>query len=1244
MKMRSLGLTCADIFDAVSRNNQSTGGSYIEKTTNAYYIRTEGLLHTIRDIENIVISNKNGSPVLIKHIADVKFGHAPRFGAMTKNGNGEAVGGITLMLKGANSSKVISEVKKRIQKIQQSLPDGISINAYLDRSAFVARTTHTVVKNLIEGGLIVIFVLVLLLGNFRSGLIVASVIPLSMLFGFIMMYIFGVSANLMSLGAIDFGIVVDGAVIIVESIIYHVYKDHVGKILGQKDVDTVVKKASGNIYQSASFGVIIILIVFIPILTLTGIEGKTFKPMAQTFSFVILGAFFLSMTYVPMMSALLLNKKIVYKKTLSDRVIKFLKLTYHPVLKFSIANKNAILIITVIIFVGSIWSFTKLGGEFVPTLEEGDLAMQMTIPTGSSLSQSIATATKAEKILIDNFPEVKQVISKIGTAEVPTDPMAIEDADIMIVLKDKKEWVSARNRVELIDKMKDKLSAITAASFEFTQPIQLRFNELMTGVKTDVAVKIYGDDLDELYAQANRAAVIIAKINGAADVKVEQITGLPQLVIEYDRRKIGQYGLNIEQLNSIIRTAFAGEAAGVIFEGERKFDLVIRMNEDMRKDLNLNRISIPTSTGGIIPFDEIADVKYIEGPVQISHDDTKRRVTIGINVRNRDVQSLVNEIDKYLRNELKLKPGYYITYGGQFENLEKARKRLVMAVPVSLLLILILLFFTFSSFRYALLIFTAVPLSMVGGILALWIRGLPFSISAGVGFIALFGVAVLNGIVLISNYNEMMKEGVSNIKYIVIKGACTRLRPVMMTATTDILGFLPMAVSASAGAEVQRPLATVVIGGIITSTLLTLIILPILYIIINQKIKPRFSLKKIKKPALLLISLFLLSSLTQAQENDFKSLTLQQAVDMALKNNPEVRNADLGIERSKTLRQEAFDLKPTEFTYQYGQINSPVNDRYMEINQNFGSLLHHAGRLKAARKQLELSETNADITKKEITAHVKSAYMFWLYLHKRIEILNEEKDLYSDLSRIANLHYKLGETDKLEKTMASSAQSRVEISYNMLQDDLTIARNKLKQLIVTEEEIVPSDQEFELYMIDKPLGSAGYKGELKLMHYQKITELEKSKLTAEKYRFFPEISAGYFYQNIGDIQGLNGWQIGLSFPLWFLPQGAKIKQSKIDFEIAENNLEYQKNYIDNEVENLLFELNKYFKQVEYYKDNALIQADELIHTTQLKFEKEEIDYFEYIQGISTGLQLKRDYLETVNNYNQTAIQLELYAY
>ncbi|MBN2350517.1 MAG: CusA/CzcA family heavy metal efflux RND transporter [Bacteroidales bacterium] len=1238
-KMKSFGLTCADVFDAVSKNNESTGGSYIEKNTDAYYIRTEGLLENLQQIENIAIAQNSGTPILIKDVGTVGYGHAPRFGAMTKDGKGEAVGGITLMLKGANASQVLKKVKERVETVQKILPEGISIEPYLDRSQFVAKTTSTVGRNLIEGGLIVIFILVLLLGNFRSGLIVASVIPLSLLFGFIMMNIFGVTANLMSLGAIDFGIVIDGAVIIVENILYHIYKDHTGETLTQKRMDELVKKSASGIYQSAAFGVIIILIVFIPILTLTGIEGKTFRPMAQTFSFVILGAFFLSMTYVPMMSALMLNKKIQRKKTLSDRLINFLKLTYHPVLKFSLANKKSILIGTLVIFLVAMWSFTKLGGEFMPTLEEGDLAMQMTVPTGSSLSQSILSSTRAEKILIDNFPEVKHVISKIGTAEVPTDPMAIEDADIMIVLKEKEEWVSAATREELIEKMKEKLSVITAASFEFTQPIQLRFNELMTGVKTDIAVKIYGEDLDELFDRANEAAAIISKLEGAADVKVEQITGLPQLMIRYNRDKIAQYGLNIQELNTIINTAFAGKAAGVMFEGERKFDLVLRLDSSYRKDLNLNKLFVSLGNGMSIPIEEVATVQYEEGPVQIARDDTKRRVTIGINVRQRDIQSLVEEIDNKLSTQLKLKPGYYITYGGQFENLENARKRLVFAVPLALLMILILLFFTFNSIKYALLIFTAVPLSAVGGVAALWIRGLPFSISAGVGFIALFGVAVLNGIVLISYYNEMRQEGIENVRYIVIKGACTRLRPVLMTAITDILGFLPMAVSASAGAEVQRPLATVVIGGIITSTMLTLIILPIIYLMMNE---PSQQKKRLEAKKLFAVILFLLIPVLASPQDSAKILTMDEAVKMALENHPEIKNARLQILETKVQKPGALDFSPMEFTYQWGQINSEAQDRYIHINQNFGSLLTHIQQVRRLNKQLDLRETEFLIREKEITAQVKSAYLFWVYQQHRANILLEQKELYKNFVRVAGLHYTMGESNLLEKTMAQTRFAEVNNEYTRALDDLEIAANTLKQLLLYNGEISTENKNPDMYVINKTISTVDSSGNLMTAYYQQIVEYQKSLVGLERSKFFPEITAGYFNQDIGAIKNLDGWQVGLSFPLWFLPQKAKVKSAKINAEIAYNEMEYRKFSLEKTINNLQYELNKYFKQLSYYTENALNQAELIITTTQKQYENQDIEYVEYIQSISTAMQIKINYLETLNNYNQTAIQLEFY--
>ncbi len=1246
--LKNLNLTINDVKEALQKNNENTGSGYIMKGSNAYYIRAEGLLNNLDEIQNVVVAHKNGNPVLIEHVAEVKFGKTPRFGAMTKNGNGEAVGGITLMLRGANSSEVVKNVKKRVEEVQERLPEGVKIEPYLDRAALVKKTTGTLKTNLIEGGLIVIFILILLLGSYRSGIIVASVIPLSLLFAIVMMQIFGVSANLMSLGAIDFGIVIDGAVIIVESIVYHLQKDYRDKHLSQGKMDEVVKKSTVSIYKSAAFGVIIILIVFIPILTLTGVEGRMFRPMAQTFSFAILGAFLLSMTYVPMISSLFLKKKVQKKKNISDRFIKFLKWTYYPVLRFSLKNKKLIIIAAIVAFGVSIWSFNRLGGEFIPTLEEGDLAMQMTIPAGSSLDQSIKNTTRAEKILLNNFPEVEKVISKIGTAEVPTDPMPIEDADIMIILKDKDEWVSADDREELSNLMKEKLSVIPAASFDFTQPIQLRFNELMTGAKTDIALKIFGEDIDELYKQANLAADIVSGIKGAADIQVEKITGLPQYSIKYKRERLAQYGIDIASVNQTIQSAFAGIESGVIFEGERKFDLVIRLDSAHRRTVDLNKLNVRTSSGRTIPVSEVAEVNYEEGPIQISRDDTKRRVTVGVNVRNRDIQSLVEEIDSKLTRKLDLKPGYYIEYTGDFENLQAAKKRLSYAVPIALLLILILLFFTFNSFKYALLIFSAVPLSAVGGIAALWIRGMPFSISAGVGFIALFGVAVLNGIVLISYYNQLKEEGKYTIDEIVEKGACNRLRPVLMTASTDILGFLPMAISTSAGAEVQRPLATVVIGGIITATMLTMIMLPILYKVFNSgKWKPKVKANNTGM-ALLVMGLFIVPTLSFGQQQEtktdtVKTLTLEKSIEIAKKRNYQVRNAMLRIQQTKAEKQKILDLKPTEINYQKGQINSSLIDQYFEINQSIGSPIKSIYRGKKIKEENKLKKTELNITKKQITKDVKLAYFEWIFLLNKKKILKEELKLYKEFSRVAGLKNELGETPLLEKTTAEAKYLEAENKLKQTYNELAIAKNNLKTLLNIDYIIKPATDTLTVHKMKYHLTDSGkYISPLIKKLYKQRLKVSRQELNMNRAELFPEISAGYFNQQIDHESGFEGWMVGISIPLWFFPKKAEIQKAKIKTKIIENNLDYQIKKQDREIKNTAHRLNSLHQQILYFHNKGLEQADILIKTAQQKYNNEDIEYYEYMQSIKAAYNIKLNYLKTIKEYNQTASKLEFY--
>jgi len=837
-KLQSLNLTIKDVFLALEENNENTGGAYIEKDHRANFIRGEGLARSFKDIENIVVKNSDGSPVFIRDIAHVQYGSQVRYGAFTKNGKGEAVGGIVMMLKGANSNDVIKRVKERMELIEKSLPEGIYISPFLDRSELIKKTTSTVTKNLTIGAIIVIFVLVLILGNLRGGLIVASTIPLALLFAFIMMHIFDVWANLMSLGAIDFGILVDGAVIIVEGMIFYLHKDSlIGKRLPGVKRDKIAFKSASKMMNSAFFGQLIILIVFLPIMVLQGVEGKMFKPMAFTFGFAVLGVLILCLTYIPMMSAVFLQPPKTKKKTVGDKIVSVLELAYQKII-YSVLNASKwVVSITVLIFFLALAIFGRMGAEFMTQIDEGDFAFQAFLKPGTSLSDVIRTSTQIEKLIVDKFPdEVQSIQSRIGVAEIPTDPMPIDIADIFVNLKPEDQWIKAESKNELIGKIRLEVENIPGVNFEFTQPIQMRFNELLTGIREDVAVKLYGDNLDILAEKTYEIGELISGIQGVASIKRETISGLPQIIVRYDRNKLGQYGLKIKDLNQVIETAFSGGIAGVIFEGEKRFDLVVRLDEEHRNSIeDIKNLYVNLEDGIQIPLNEVADISYQPGLMQISRDNTNRRSYVGINVEGRDIKSLVEEIKANLDQNLVLPPGYYIRYGGAFENLERATKRLKLVVPMALVLIFILVFFAVKYFRQTLMIYVAIPLATLGGVFSLYLRDMPFSISAGIGFIVLFGVAILNGLVLINGFNELKEEGAYSIRDIVIKGSIRRIRPILLTVSTDILGFLPMAISTSAGAEVQRPLATVVVGGMFTATMLTLIIMPILYMWVESK-------------------------------------------------------------------------------------------------------------------------------------------------------------------------------------------------------------------------------------------------------------------------------------------------------------------------------------------------------------------------------------------------------------------------
>lgn len=1234
----SLNITIGEVFEALNRNNQNTGGSYIEKINKAYYIRSEGMIGKIKDIERIVITNRGGIPIHISDVGSVRFGSAKRFGAMTKDGEGECVGGIAMMLKGANANVVTKELEARVERVQKMLPEGVRVEPYLNRSELVDRNISTVIRNLIEGALIVFIVLIIFLGNVRAGLIVASVIPLAMLFAFILMRVFGVSANLMSLGAIDFGIVVDGSIVILEGMLAHIYSRRLmGRTLSAEEMDREVEAGAGHVARSATFAVLIILIVFFPLLTLTGIEGKYFTPMAKTLVFCIIGALILSLTYVPMMASLFLKRTISSKPTFADRFFGKLNGVYRRTLHFCLRHIWGTIACSFAALAVSLFLFTRLGAEFIPTLDEGDFAMQMTLPAGSSLTHSIELSKQAEETLMKSFPEIKHVVAKIGTAEVPTDPMAVEDADIMIVMKPFKEWTSASSRAEMVEKMKASLEPITGAEFNFSQPIQLRFNELMTGAKADIAIKLYGEDMAELYKKAKEASLFVEQVPGAADVIVEQAMGLPQLVVHYDRAKIARYGMNIEELNTIIRTAYAGEAAGVVFENERRFDLVLRLDNDKVADLNLDKLFVRTAEGIQIPVSEVATIELVNGPLQINRDATKRRIVIGVNVRDADIQKVVRTIQETLDKHIKLEPGYYFEYGGQFENLQNAIDTLTIVIPVALSLILLLLFFAFKSVTYSLVVFSTVPLSLIGGILALWLRGLPFSISAGVGFIALFGVAVLNGILMINHFNNLRKQ----TKYqmttnrILAKGCPHLLRPVFLTGLVASLGFVPMAIAKSAGAEVQRPLATVVIGGLIVSTILTLIIIPVFYRLVNSSAawKRQRWLKRLLPFLLFLGILFP----THAQQ----TVSLEEAVTIALENHPRLKTATASIERSRASRGESWEVSPTTFNYSWGQINGETrNDNQMEITQSLGSLLTPFYKNALVNRQVATGEYYRDLVKKEITAEVKRAWAYYQYAFHLCALYKEQIEWAGRLRKASQLRYEQGDITLLERNMSSTLVADLQTRLSQAEEELQLATRRFSWTCYSDSPLLPMDTTLVLF----PARVAEIApSDIHLNYFRSVADEKKAMLRIERSRFFPELSVGYVRQKIAPLSGLDSWMVGISFPVLFFPQHSRVRQAKIDSYIARTEAESNIRQLNNKVEELSVALRKEGEHIRYYTTGALPEADALLKSATVQFKENETDITQFVQSLNAAREIRRGYIEAVYAYNISALELELYS-
>ncbi|MFN5444087.1 MAG: CusA/CzcA family heavy metal efflux RND transporter [Crocinitomicaceae bacterium] len=1247
-KLKSMNTTVPEIFDALEKNNENTGGAYIDKKPYAYFIRGIGMVSGIDAIKKIVVKNQNGIPILIRDVATVQIGSSIRFGAVTKDGKGEEVSGMAMMLKGENSAEVVSRVKEKMEQIKTSLPEGVEIEAFMDRTKLVDKAIGTVKTNLIEGALIVIFILVLLLGNWRAGLVVASVIPLSLLFAVTMMHLFGVSGNLMSLGAIDFGLIVDGAVIIVEAIIHRLQSNKIRRVLSTDEMNDEVYQASSKIRSSAAFGEIIILIVYLPILALVGIEGKMFGPMAQTVSFAILGAFLLSLTYVPMMASLALKKQTGHKKNISDKIMSKIERVYQPILMKALKVKAIIVSTSVALLVVAVLVFNSMGGEFIPTLDEGDIATHLIIASGSSLSQEIESTTKAEQILKKRFPEVKMIVTKIGSAEIPTDPMPMEAGDMIILLKDRKEWTSAHSKEELMEKMEEALTEIPGVTTEFSQPIQMRFNELMTGVRSDVAIKIYGEDLDMLVSKGDEVLNLIKGIKGIADAKAERVAGLPQITVRYNKDKLALYGLNVGDLNKVIRVGFAGEKTGDIYEGEKRFDMVLRLEKDSRSDIsNLKTLYITLPSGSQIPLEQVADINYEPGPMQISREDGKRRIVVGFNVRGRDVKSVVDEIQKNLAKKLKLPAGYYVTYGGQFENLVEASARLSIAVPVALLLILVLLYFTFKSMKQSLLIFSAIPFSAIGGVFALWLRDMPFSISAGIGFIALFGVAVLNGIVLIGYLNQLKTEGMVNVLDRVKEGTKVRLRPVILTASVASLGFLPMALSSSAGAEVQKPLATVVIGGLISATLLTLIVLPILYLYFEKG----FSLKRKKIGSItsIIAVLFFAGNLnSQVSQN----LTLESAIDLGLKNNNLIQAREMDIQMQNQLKPTAFEMPKTEVGSMLGQYNTRAFDQNYSISQGL-SPFQFGAKKQVIDASIKSSELNLNLTKQEIKLMIRQSWNHLVYLMEVDKLLKRQDSLLLNFVKASSLKYETGETNTLESTTAKVKQQEILQLIKQNNAGIFTEKSRLKTLLNLPFDFTINDTVLvslsSISVTDSSTLKENPELALALQEVQKAMANQK----LEKAMLLPDFKAGYFVQSLTGNQDVNGQSIyyngvprfqgvtlGVSIPVFARSGLAKSKAAETSIHIQEKNAEYVQMQLQSKFQQEMEQLTTFQSLVEYYKNSALPSAKLISENASKSYKNGDISYIEFIQGIQTALDIQANYLNALSNYNQAVINLQ----
>ena len=1250
-RLNSLGVSFTELFNALEKNNQNSGGAYIEKGPVSQFIRTEGLAKTIEDIEQIMVRQQNnGLPILVKDVATVQQGKAVRYGALVYEDKGEVAGAVVLMLKGANASSVVNEVKKKLTTIEQSLPEGVSIEVFYDRTKVVNRAINTVVLNLAEGALIVVFILVLFLGNLRAGFIVASVIPLSMLFAICLMNLFGVSGNLMSLGALDFGLIVDGAVIIVEAVIHrlHLHKNiPYGTGFTRENMDNEVQVASGKMVNAAVFGQIIILIVYLPILSLAGIEGKMFKPMAQTVAFALVGAFLLSLTYVPVMASLWLKRKNVEKLNLSDRMVNKLRGWYSPLLQKALQKPRAIILGSVVLLALTVWVGSRLGGEFIPELEEGDFAVDTRLMPGTSLSHTVEVAGKVAGKLMQEFPEIERIVTRVGASEIPTDPMPMEMSDVIILLKPKDTWQSAASYDELADKMSQTLDDFPGLTAGFQFPIQMRFNELISGARQDVVCKLYGENLDSLSLYAGLISGKIQGVQGVQDLYLETVSGLPQIHVVFKRQALAYYGISVEEANRIVQAAFAGSSAGLVYENERRYDLVVRLKEDLRNDVTqIESLLIPAGKSGQIPLNLIADVQILESANQIQRENARRRIIVSFNVRGRDVASVVEDVQDKIEKGLKFPPGYSLHFGGAFENLHEARQRLSIAVPLALCLIFLMLYMAFKSLGPGLIIFTAIPLSAIGGILALWARGMPFSISAGIGFIALFGVSVLNGIVLLSEIRRLQHEDGLTTHKAILQGCISRLRPVLMTAAVASFGFLPMAISQRAGAEVQRPLATVVIAGLMSSTFLTLFVLPVLYQWMEKRKR-----KMVSVTLLFFIGLFPNSGFAQ------KTVSLHEALEVIGKQHPEQVAATLEASYRKTLKGTANTIPKTFAEIDAGQNQGPFFDLRVTAIQSFQPVGLASRRLALYESQYEAAMLQSKLLQKDIHRMVKHLYNQYASVESQLKIYQELDSALHIAMQIGEKRLATGETDKLESSQLSLLSAQWKQEKMLLQTTLDGLAAKLTAMMQQNEPCYPrAFLQPDIFQVQIAVDAALEKHPMVALREQELKAAQLN-IKVEKALNNPEWQAG-----INTIS-VTGWQatrdglsenffdignrffsgmVGVQVPIFSKGQRAKVAAAAAQEKLAANRIDAEKYYLQTFYRKTLAEWQGVDKQLKAFEKETLPQIQAIWQTLQRKLIAGDIDYLTFYLAIQQLTQSNLQHVELKRLLSEKIIDLQYY--